>query len=296
MAKVSESYLEIMDEFPAELRKPLVRLVDIVLLRLREEFAVKREDFEEVRSALRELAEAQKRTEERVEELAQAQKRTEERVEELAQAQKRTEERVEELAQAQKRTEERVEELAQAQKRTEASVGRLEEAVLKLAEAQRRTEENVAELTLAQKRFAKHFNTQIGALGARWGWQSEESFRAAVKGILGEDFGMHVERYEAFDESGQVFGRPEQIEIDILMKDAKITAIEIKSSMSKSDVYAFDRKVSFYESRHQVKVDRKIIITPMLDHRAEAAVKSLSMFVYTSGYAWGDEETGDHAL
>jgi hypothetical protein len=55
------------------------------------------------------------------------------------------------------------------------------------------------------------------------------------------------------------------------MKDAKITAIEIKSSMSKSEVYAFDRKVSFYEARHRVTVDRKIIITPMLDPRAEAA-------------------------
>jgi len=268
MAKVSGSYLEIMDEFPAELRKPMLRLIETVLVQLKEEFAVRREDFEEVRTALRELA----------------------------QAQKRTEERVEELAQAQKRTEERVEELAQAQKRTEASVGRLEEAVLKLAEAQRRTEENVADLARTQKRFAKHFDTQIGALGARWGWRTEESFRAAVKGILGEDFGMHVERYEAFDEAGQVFGRPEQIEIDIMMKDAKITAIEIKSSMSKSEVYAFDRKVSFYEARHQVTVDRKIIITPMLDPPAEAAVQRLGMTVYTSGYAWGDEETGDQAL
>jgi hypothetical protein len=254
MAKVSESYLEIMEEFPAELRKPLLRLIDTVLVRLKEEFAVRREDFVELRSAVRELIEAQKRTEERVEELAQA------------------------------------------QKRTEASVGRLEEAVLRLAEAQRRTEESVAELARTQKRFEKHFDTQIGALGARWGWRTEESFRAAIKDILGEDFGMHVERYEAFDESGQVFGRPEQIEIDILMKDAKITAIEIKSSMSKSDVYAFDRKVSFYESRHQVKVDRKIIITPMLDPRAEAAVRRLGMTVYTSGYAWGDKETDNQAL
>ncbi|HRR59993.1 MAG TPA: hypothetical protein P5547_03545, partial [Spirochaetota bacterium] len=75
---------------------------------------VTKAEFQELRVVVGELAEAQKRTEERVEELAQAQKRTEERVEELAQAQKRTEERVEELAQAQKRTEERVEELAQA--------------------------------------------------------------------------------------------------------------------------------------------------------------------------------------
>jgi hypothetical protein len=81
-----------------------------------------------------------------------------------------------------------------------------------------------------------------------------------------------------------------------MMKDAKITAIEIKSSMSKSDVYAFDRKVSFYEARHRAKVDREIIITPQLDLRAETVVKRLGMTVYTSGYAWGDEETDTQAL
>jgi hypothetical protein len=64
-----------------------------------------------------------------------------------------------------------------------------------------------------------------------------------------------------------------------MRKDAEIPAIEIKSSMSKLDVYAFDRKVSFYESRHQVKVDRKIIITPMLDPRAEAAGVHLRLCV-----------------
>jgi hypothetical protein len=53
-----------------------------------------------------ELAEAQKRTEARVEELAEAQKRTEARVEELVQAQKHTESALERLTHAQERTEE----------------------------------------------------------------------------------------------------------------------------------------------------------------------------------------------
>ncbi len=108
---------------------------------------VKVSDFSELKGIVRELAEAQKRTEARVEELAEAQKRTEARVEELAEAQKRTEARVEELAEAQKRTEARVEELAEAQKRTEA---RVEE----LAEAQKRTEIRVEELAAAQKELA----------------------------------------------------------------------------------------------------------------------------------------------
>lgn len=162
-----------------------------------------------------------------------------------------------------------------------------------MAEAPQETGDSLTELLRLYKRFEKHMDELLGAFGARCGLQTEDSYHAAVTGILSEDFGMHVERYEAYDEQGEVFGLPEQIEMDIMMKDARITAIEIRSSMSKSDVYAFDRKVSFYEARHRVTVDRKIIITPMVDPPAEAAIKRLGMTVYTSGYAWGDEETGD---
>ncbi|BER91381.1 hypothetical protein M15_01250 [Atrimonas thermophila] len=80
---------------------------------------VTREDFSELKGIVAELAQAQR-------DLAEAQKRTEARLdgltvkmEELAEAQKRTEQRVEELAEAQKRTEQKVEELTEAQKRTE---------------------------------------------------------------------------------------------------------------------------------------------------------------------------------
>jgi predicted transcriptional regulator len=55
-------------------------------------------DFEELKGVVFDLAEAQKRTESRVEELAEAQKRTESRVEELAVAQKRTENSLQQLA------------------------------------------------------------------------------------------------------------------------------------------------------------------------------------------------------
>ncbi|MEZ0328927.1 MAG: hypothetical protein ABWK15_05130 [Dissulfuribacterales bacterium] len=119
---------------------------------------VTRDDFALLTGVVRELSEAQKRTEQRVEELAEAQRRTEQRVEELAEAQRRTEQRVEELAEAQKRTEQRVEELAEAQRRTEQRVEELAEAqkrteqrVEELAEAQRRTEQRVEELAEAQR-------------------------------------------------------------------------------------------------------------------------------------------------
>jgi predicted transcriptional regulator len=94
-------------------------------------------NFARTDKALAELAEAQKRTEQRLDSLAG-------KVEELAEAQKRTEQRVEELAEAQKRTEQRldslagkVEELAEAQKRTETRVGKLDGRTLELLFARR---------------------------------------------------------------------------------------------------------------------------------------------------------------
>ncbi|HXG19150.1 MAG TPA: DUF3782 domain-containing protein, partial [Methylomirabilota bacterium] len=88
------SLAQILESFPAELQLPIARLTEA----LRDEFGVRRSDFDDLKFIVRELAQAQQRTEQRVEELAQAQKRTEDRVEQLAQS-------VTDLAQAQKRTE-----------------------------------------------------------------------------------------------------------------------------------------------------------------------------------------------
>ena len=59
---------------------------------------VKTSDFNELKAIVKDLGQAQQRTEARVDDLVQAQQRTEARVEELAQAQQRTEERVDDLA------------------------------------------------------------------------------------------------------------------------------------------------------------------------------------------------------
>jgi hypothetical protein len=94
---------------------------------------------------VRQLVEAQRRTEERVAQLTEAQRRTEE-------ALGRTQEQVDRLVEAQRRTEEQVAQLTEAQRRTEEALGRTQEQVDRLVEAQRRTEEQVAQLTEAQRR------------------------------------------------------------------------------------------------------------------------------------------------
>ncbi|MEZ4660716.1 MAG: hypothetical protein R2911_24445 [Caldilineaceae bacterium] len=90
---------------------------------------VKTSDFNELKAIVKSLAEAQSRTEMRMEELAEAQQRTEMRVDELAQAQQRTEIHVGELTQAQQRLDVRMEELAQAQQRTEVRMEELAHVV-----------------------------------------------------------------------------------------------------------------------------------------------------------------------
>ncbi|MCX7678281.1 MAG: hypothetical protein N2316_03590 [Spirochaetes bacterium] len=83
------------------LKREIIKLIDARIA----EAHVTKEDFTELKNIVKELSLSQK-------ELAEAQKRTEQRVEELAEAQKRTEQRVEELAEALEKTSEEVRKLA----------------------------------------------------------------------------------------------------------------------------------------------------------------------------------------
>jgi len=156
--------LRIYEELKETLEPTAAKKITEILGTIYEELrnTVTKEDFRELKGVILDLAEAQKRTEQKVEELAEAQKRTEQKVEELAEAQKRTEQKVEELAEAQKRTEQRldslalrVEELAEAQKKTEQRLDSLALRVEELAEAQKRTEQRLDSLALRVEELAE---------------------------------------------------------------------------------------------------------------------------------------------
>lgn len=138
-------YAPIIRNLPEELRFTMLELVETVEQNMRAELAVRREDFESLQGVVREVAEMQYRADQRLDRLETA-------LADLAEAQGRTEQRVEELVEAQTRTEQRVEELTEAQKRSEQRLDRLEVALTKLAEAQARTEQRVEELAEAQAR------------------------------------------------------------------------------------------------------------------------------------------------
>ena len=129
--------------------------------------------------------------------------------------------------------------------------------------------------------MSRRIDRTIGALGARWGVSSERSFRNALAGILTESFGVEVINVSDFDTTGSVFGRPEQIELDIIIRNGTLIILELKSSVSKPEIYTFERKARWYEERHQRKADRLVVISPMVDSRAMDAARKLGVTVYS---------------
>ena len=286
---------ELKDEIAPSAAKKIAETIGRVFTELRD--TVIKEEFAELRKIIAELAQAQKRTEQRIEELAEAQKRSEGRldrlekvVEELAQAQKRTEQRIEELAEAQKRSEGRldrlekvVEELAQAQKRTEE---RLEE----LAQAQKRTEERVEELAQAQKRteqelralIGEHKKTreQLGGLTHTVGYVLEDRAYKGLPALLARDFNLEITEPIKRDYIEISPGVYEEINIiGRARRDGKSFVIigECKTQLKKADIDAFLKRVrrlekAFSEERILIAVTYQAS-PPVRAYASEKGVK-----------------------
>ncbi|MBE9174973.1 DUF3782 domain-containing protein [Synechocystis salina LEGE 06155] len=152
-----------------------------------------------------------------------------------------------------------------------------EENTQRLDRIEAQNSATLAEIQKANRRY----ESTIGALGSRWGLHSEASFRNGLKAILEESFGVQVLNLNDFDDEGMVFGRPDQVEIDLIIKNGTVIVCEIKSSISKPEIYSFDRKVAFYQKRHQRPVSRKMVISPMVDDRARPVAELLGIEVYS---------------
>ncbi len=200
---ISAALARKLTEIDPSVREVLLLLVE-EMEKQREQMAqqVTRAEFNELKEvvadlvvAVRDLAEAQKRTEERVNQLAEAQARTEERLNQLAEAQARTEERLNQLAEAQARTEERLErlevtvgELIEAHKQADVRLTRLETTVAELAEAQKRTEEELRKL-IADHRVTRD---RVEGISHTVGYTLEDRAFKSLPAILAQH-GIHVE-------------------------------------------------------------------------------------------------------
>lgn len=255
MATISSIRTKLLSQFP----EPQATLMATVFVESHDEL-IHRAEFNELTAVVKELATAQH-------ELAEAQQRTESRVEDLTEAQKRTEARVEELAEAQKRTDSHVEELAEAQKRTEA---RVEE----LAEAQMQT-------TWAVKDLAK----QVGGLAGALGGSLEDFACDLVPELLEHHQGMVIA--SAGPEEIAVAGKP--MEFDVVIRgsiDSRPVLIlcEVKAAVSASEVRRFLKVVERVRESTPGAEIRAMFFGFRADSQARRAIVSAgAAMVFTRG-------------
>ena len=162
-------------------------------------------------------------------------------------------------------------------KRWEEAYKRFEAIERKLLEHDKKFEALMRRMDLLEKRIDR----KITMLGARWGLETEKSFRRAVKGLVEEVLGRgKVEKWKFYDEKGEVYGYPSEVEIDLLIRDEAHILVEVKASASSGDVVELWRIGGLYQRVTGIR-PRLVIITPFIDEKAMRTAKELGVEIYT---------------
>lgn len=91
---------------------------------------------------------------------------------------------------------------------------------------------------------------------------------------------MQVVNVNDYDDEGTVFGRPDQVELDVIIKNGLLLICELKSSIDKAGMYIFECKARLYEKRHGRQANRLLVISPMIDARARQVAERLGIETY----------------
>lgn len=118
------------------------------------------------------------------------------------------------------------------------------------------------------------------AMEAHWGITSESSFHTAQMDVLQRHFDVEVINCTGYDEAGEVFGYPENIELDITIKNGSLLICELKSSVDRAALYTFKRKALYYECQQQYTANQLLVISPMISDRARQAANKLGIECY----------------
>jgi hypothetical protein len=228
----------------------------------------------------RKWEEQNKKWEEQNKRLEEQNKRWEGQDKKWEEQNKRWEEQNKRWERQDKKWEEQNKRLEEQNKKWEEQDKKWEEQNKRWEEQNKKWEENQEEIRKLYRAFTRKHDTTLGALGARWGIRSEESFRNALKDIL-KDFDITVLNIKEYDGEGEVFGRPADIELDIIITNGTLMISELKSAMSRADMFAFYKKAKFYEKIHNREADRLIVISPMVDDKAREVSRELGIKIYS---------------
>ncbi len=258
-----------LDELEPKVKRVIMELLEEIDKNVKE--SVKKEDFNDLKNIVARLADAQEKTEQKITLLVKSQKAIEITMKELAEAQKRTEQRVdaltvkmEELVEAQKRTEQRVdaltvkmEELAEAQKRTEQRIDALTVKMEELAEAQKKTEVVVQQLLYDMNMVKK----QLGGLSHAVGYGIEDKVIPFMESFIEKEYGFvpqEVERkFIKYDQKNKD-------EVNIFVKGLKndvamIVVGECKSQTGESDIDDFNKMLHRLQSHFKQDISGFIV-------------------------------------
>lgn len=161
-------------------------------------------------------------------------------------------------------------------KSLQEQVKSLQEQVVEHSKAIRALQGELAE----HSRSLEKLTRSIQALGARWGLLAEEAFRSGMRGLVERYFGGRVSRWVRYDEEGFVFGRPCVVEADLVVRDGEHILVEVKSSVSRADVFELWRVGRLYEKMCGVK-PRLAVVSPFVEDKAREAAEELGIDVYT---------------
>ncbi|MFB6491332.1 MAG: PD-(D/E)XK nuclease family protein [Thermoproteus sp. AZ2] len=175
------------------------------------------------------------------------------------------------------KVEERLNRLEERQERVEDRLTRVEDELTKVRDRITAVEERLARLEAEVSSLGR----RLIALGARWGVESEEAFRNAMRGVVEEILGAaRVGRWTYFDAEGFVFGYPAQVEVDVAIADSTHILVEVKASASSGDVLKLARIGALYERVVGVR-PKLILVAPFVDEEGQRAAERLGVEVYT---------------
>ncbi|MEM3915568.1 MAG: DUF3782 domain-containing protein [Candidatus Nitrosocaldus sp.] len=130
------------------------------------------------------------------------------------------------------------------------------------------------------KRFER-MDMKISVLGARWGIMNEQSVREALKGMVGEELGYTISEWVTYDDEGYVYGYPSRVQLDIVVSDGKVIALEITSHVKKSDPIMLKKKAELYRKKEGKEIGKLVFVTPFIDDDAIEICSKFGIDVYT---------------
>jgi hypothetical protein len=152
-----------------------------------------------------------------------------------------------------------------------------------LAEHSKRIEEHSRILEEHSKRIeelikeVRELSRIVNVVAHRFGVLSEEAFRNAMKYVIEEVFGVaKVEKWVYNDAEGFVHGVPAVIEVDVVIRDREYILLEVKSRVSRGDVYELSKVGKLYEKVTGVK-PRLAIIGGFMDRGVKEMAERLGV-------------------